>query len=76
MTGLWSGLNICAGTVVVFSLGQERDGLEPVVRARTGPGSVPGFREVTGPDLSQVSGQRLGWDWAWVSVGIGSGTEP
>ena len=30
-------------------LGQGRDGLEPVVTARTGTGSEPWLREVTGP---------------------------
>ena len=31
-----------------MSLGQGRDGLEPVVREMTGPEFEPGFREVTG----------------------------
>ena len=40
---------VCAGAGLVLSLGQGRDGLEPVVTARTGTGSGPWLREVTGP---------------------------
>ena len=60
------------GRDLVLSLRQGRDGLEQVVRARTGLGFEPGFREVTGPELEPEvwaekgpgpqpgSGQRLG----------------
>ena len=40
---------VCAGAGLVLSLGQGRDGLEPVVTARTGTVSEPWFREVTWP---------------------------
>ena len=48
------------GRGIVLRLGLGRDGLESVVRARLGLGSEPGFREVTGLVVNQVSGQRLG----------------
>ena len=56
----------------------RRDGLEPVhvFRARTGPGSEPGFREVTGPVHEPgVRKKIVGWDRAWVRVGNGSEAE-
>ena len=49
MTGLWLKPEVCAGTGHSTEPGQGRDGLEPLVRARTGPMSELEFREVTGP---------------------------
>ena len=52
------------GRGLVLSLWQGMDGLEPVVRARTGPRSEPQFREVTGPGpepgVMTKTGLRLG----------------
>ena len=51
MTGLCSETEVKAGTGSSSEPGAGRDGLEPVLRARTGPGSESGFREVTGQEL-------------------------
>ena len=52
------------GRGLVLSLGQGRDGLEPVVREKTGPGSKlsRGSGKFLGRGLSKVSGQMLGGD--------------
>ena len=70
VTGLWPEPEVCAGRGLVLNLGHGRDGLEPVVRARTGPGSEPGFREVTGPGPEADVRIRTG-----LGLGLGQGRE-
>ena len=48
------------GRDLVLSLGQGRDGLEPVVRVRAGPGLEPEVWAGKGPGPQPGSGQRLG----------------
>ena len=54
------------GHFLVLRLGQGRDGLEPVVKTRTEPGSESGFREVTGlgpePGVRTKTGLGLSLD--------------
>ena len=56
------------GRGLFLSLRQGRDGLELVVRARTGLGSEPGLREVSGPGLEPEV-------WAGNGSGPQSGSE-